>query len=142
MIGSGRMGEQHGHRYASEQTSPVKLNACCCQAVVLPTAKRHRITAPVSRRATGPAVGLRRVPQDLYDHCGRWVIAAAVLAGRTLGAVTAIPELYVSFLFAFPVGAVVVLNVLKEEFPKEFKGRLGPFALAAAGYAALLLRAG
>lgn len=82
--------------------------------------------------------GLRQDQKDLYDHLGRWVIAAAVVLGWVIGAATTIPELYIGFLFAFLAGAVL-LNVLKEELPEERKSSLWPFALGAAGFAALLL---
>ncbi|MBM6583595.1 MULTISPECIES: hypothetical protein [Microvirga] len=68
--------------------------------------------------------GLRH-DQELYDHMGRWVIAAAVVLGWVIGAATTIPELYLGFLFAFLTGAVL-LNTRREELPEERKSRLWP----------------
>lgn len=82
--------------------------------------------------------GLRDHHKHRYDRHGRWVIAAAVLAGWALGLVVAVSELVVGLLFAFLAGGVV-LNVLKEELPEDRESRFWPFALGGAAYAALLL---
>ena len=81
--------------------------------------------------------GLRHDQKETYDAFGRWLIAASVLAGWALGVVAELPPVAVGFLFAFLAGGVV-LNVLKEELPDERKSSFWPFALGAAGYAALL----
>jgi hypothetical protein len=83
-------------------------------------------------------VGLRDHHHDAYDHLGRWVLAAGVLAGWALGSATAVDELVVNTLFAFLAGSVV-LNVIKEELPEERESRFWAFAVGAAGYSALLL---
>lgn len=54
--------------------------------------------------------GLRQDQKDQYDHSGRWIIAAAVLLGWTLGLVITFPAIVIGFLFAFLAGGVV-LNV-------------------------------
>ena len=82
--------------------------------------------------------GLREDHKEGYDRRGRWIIAAAVMAGWALGAMTEISELVIGFLFAFLAGGVV-LNVLKEELPEDRQSRFLPFLLGLAGYAALLL---
>ena len=82
--------------------------------------------------------GLRHDHKEHYDHLGRWIIAAGVLAGWGIGAVTSLPEIAVGLLFAFVAGGVV-LNVLKEELPEERESRFLPFLFGTAGYAALLL---
>ncbi len=82
--------------------------------------------------------GLRAHHKHRYHHVGRWVLAAAVLAGTGLGLATRIHEAATAALFAFLAGAIV-LNVLKEELPEERQSRFGAFALGAATYAALLL---
>lgn len=74
----------------------------------------------------------------LYVQRGRWVLAAAVLAGWGLGQAMAISDLAVSAAVAFIAGAIV-LNVLKEELPEERNSRFSFFLLGAAGYSALLL---
>ena len=81
--------------------------------------------------------GLRLHHKARYTRSGRWVLAGAVVAGTALGLATAVPEAVIASLVAFLAGGVV-LNVLKEELPEERESRFLPFALGAAGYAALL----
>lgn len=69
---------------------------------------------------------------------GRWFLAVAILVGWTVGLLTELSEAVTALLFVFLAGGVV-LNVLKEELPKERRSRFWPFALGAAFYAALLL---
>ena len=82
--------------------------------------------------------GLREHHKDQYARTGRWIIAAAVLIGVGVGIAAEIPEAVIGALIAFLAGGVI-LNVLKEELPKERKSRFGSFALGTAGYAVLLL---
>ena len=81
--------------------------------------------------------GLREHHKDAYERVGRWVIAAAVLAGWVVGAVTTISERAIALVVAFIAGGVV-LNVLKEELPGERQARFLPFIAGAALYAVLL----
>ena len=81
--------------------------------------------------------GLREHHKTAYEHVGRWVIAAAVLAGWLVGVLTEIPERAIALVLAFIAGGVV-LNVMKEELPGERLARFGPFVAGAALYAALL----
>lgn len=82
--------------------------------------------------------GLREHHKELYDHRGRWVIAACVILGFAVGLFVELSEWLVAILFAFVAGAII-LNVLKEELPEDRKSRFLPFAGGAAGYAALLM---
>lgn len=82
--------------------------------------------------------GLRDQHGGSYDHVGRWLLAAAPLAGWTLGLLTTIPPAVVAALFAFLAGGVV-LNVLKEELPEDRESKFWAFAAGSAAYAALLL---
>lgn len=82
--------------------------------------------------------GLREDHEEDYDRRGRWVLVAALFVGWAVGLVTEIPEAAIAVLFAFLAGAVV-LNVLKEELPRERKSRFWAFALGALAYAVLLL---
>lgn len=84
--------------------------------------------------------GLRQIHREAY-RAGRWVLAAAALAGWLLGALTVIDEAALALLFAFLAGGIV-LNVLKEELPEERESCFLPFFVGAAGYAALLVAAG
>lgn len=82
--------------------------------------------------------GLRKDHKGLYDRIGRWVLAAAILAGWMVGLFAEISEAALAVLFAFLAGGVV-LNVLKEEIPEERESSFGAFAAGAAAYAAILL---
>lgn len=74
----------------------------------------------------------------MYDNTGRWILAAAIITGWTIGNRTELSQAAIGILFAFLVGGVV-LNVLKEELPEERESRFWAFAVGAIGYAALLL---
>lgn len=80
---------------------------------------------------------LRHEHRDAYHRKARWLLALAVLGGWTLGVATGLGEHYVSVLFAFLTGGIV-LNVLKEELPEERQSRFSAFAAGAAGYALLM----
>ena len=84
--------------------------------------------------------------QGLRDHHGRayargrWLLAAAPVAGWALAVATEVPDLLLIGLFAFLAGGII-LNVLKEELPEDRESRFSAFAAGIAGYAALLLAA-
>lgn len=82
--------------------------------------------------------GLREHHKAAYDQVGRWILAAAVIAGWVIGSRTEISSAAIALLFAFLAGGVI-LNVLKEELPEERQSRFWAFALGAGIYAALLL---
>ena len=84
--------------------------------------------------------GLREDHKGAYDGYGRWVLAAAVLAGWVVGLFSEISEAALAVLFAFLAGGVV-MNVLKEELPEERESRFWAFTLGAALYSAVLLAA-
>ena len=75
-----------------------------------------------------------------HGGAARLVLSGAVLLGVVLGAVAELPEATVAWSFALLAGSIV-LNVTKEEVPKNGEGRFGAFAIAAAAYTALLLLA-
>ncbi|MFC7044371.1 hypothetical protein ACFQH6_02160 [Halobacteriaceae archaeon GCM10025711] len=82
--------------------------------------------------------GLRRHHGAAYDDVGRWVLAAAIVAGAVVGVVTVIDELVVSMLFAFVAGGII-LNVVKEELPEARQSSVAAFIVGAAVYAGLVL---
>ncbi len=82
--------------------------------------------------------GLREDHKDLYTRIGRWVLAGAVLVGWSVGLLVEIPEPAIAVLIAFLSGGIV-LNVLKEELPRERESRFWALALGAAIYTAILL---
>lgn len=82
--------------------------------------------------------GLREHHKQIYHRLGRWILAAAVLAGWAIGQGTRLPEPAIAVLFAFLAGGII-LNVLKEELPEERESRFWAFAAGAGIYAALLI---
>ncbi|CAN5359004.1 hypothetical protein BH24PSE2_BH24PSE2_03520 [soil metagenome] len=82
--------------------------------------------------------GLSQDHKKIYDRLGRWILAAAIIAGWLLAVFTEISEKLLAVLFAFLAGGVV-LNVLKEELPAERKSNFGAFLIGAALYTILLL---
>ena len=82
--------------------------------------------------------GLREHHKRAYLRIGRWILAAAVIIGWTVGLIRDISEAAQATILAFLAGGVI-LNVLKEELPEERESRFWAFALGAAAYAALLL---
>lgn len=82
--------------------------------------------------------GLREQHGEAYDRRGRWLLAAAPLAGWAVGLAWVVSARALGALFALLAGGVV-LNVMKEELPEDRDSRFSAFALGAAGYAALLL---
>ena len=84
--------------------------------------------------------GLDRHYDEAYRRYGRWVLAAAVLAGWAVARAVELHELAIVTLFAFLAGGIV-LNVVKEELPEEARSSFTAFAVGAAGYAVLLLLA-
>ena len=81
---------------------------------------------------------LRMQHMTAYHDIGRWLLAGAVLAGWGLAFVVELGQAASSMLYAFVAGALV-LNVLKEELPRERESRFWAFAAGAVGYAVLLL---
>lgn len=82
--------------------------------------------------------GLRTHHKARYGRVGRWLLAVAVVAGAAVGVASRVHPALVAGLVSVLAGGVV-LNVLKEELPEERESRFWPFALGAAGYAALLM---
>uniref|UniRef100_B8HJU5 Zinc/iron permease n=1 Tax=Cyanothece sp. (strain PCC 7425 / ATCC 29141) TaxID=395961 RepID=B8HJU5_CYAP4 len=82
--------------------------------------------------------GLQQNHKCSYHRIGRWLLAAAIIAGWALGSGTQIHPAVISVLFAFLAGGVV-LNVLKEELPEERESCFWAFATGAIAYTVLLL---
>jgi hypothetical protein len=85
--------------------------------------------------------GLRRHFRARYDRAGRWLLAAAPLAGLALGFALELRGTTVGVLTAF-LGGSMVLHAMNQELPEERASRWWAFALGAGGYAALLLALG
>ena len=76
--------------------------------------------------------------KSAYRKKGRWIVTFAILGGWLVGVLTEIPELWITVLFAFIAGGVI-MNVLKEELPKERKSNFWAFTVGLVLYSALLL---
>jgi hypothetical protein len=73
-----------------------------------------------------------------YDHGGRWILTAAVLAGGVAGIFTSMSEEMLATLLGFNSGGVVI-NSMVMELPTEKEGRFWWFCIGAIGYSVLLL---
>lgn len=82
--------------------------------------------------------GLREQSRPEYDAIGRWVLAAAAVAGFMTGVSVTLPPVAISGLFAFLAGGII-LNVLKHELPEDRRSDFRAFLLGTGLYAALLL---
>lgn len=82
--------------------------------------------------------GLRENHKGVYDRLGRWMLAASVLLGWSIGVIVEVSEAFLAVLFAFLAGSVI-MNVLKEELPEERESSFWAFAAGAALYAVVLL---
>ena len=81
----------------------------------------------------------------LYDHfghsykrSGRWLLVFAIFSGWVLSVFVEIPEVYIGLIFSFLAGGVI-MNVLKEELPKERDSNLLAFCLGILAYSVILL---
>lgn len=81
---------------------------------------------------------LREHHKRVYNHIGRWVLAAAVILGWAIGSATHISQEAIALLFAFLAGGII-LNILKEELPEERESQFWAFAVGAGIYSVLLL---
>ena len=82
--------------------------------------------------------GLMDHYKDAYRKEGRWIVTAAVIGGWLVGALTDLPEVWISVVFAFVAGSTI-LNVLKEELPEERKSNFWTFSLGIIIYSTLLI---
>ncbi len=82
--------------------------------------------------------GLRQHHKDLYRRRGRWILAGTVFLGWGLGLAVEVSDAALALPLAFVAGGVV-LNVLKEELPKERESNFWAFGLGVILYAALLV---
>lgn len=82
--------------------------------------------------------GLRIQHKDAYRRIARWVLSAMVLAGWAAAILAPIPDTWLSVALAFVAGGII-MNVLKEELPRERESAFWAFALGAAAYSTLLM---
>lgn len=77
---------------------------------------------------------------DRYVRSGRYVLAAAVLAGWGSGTMIGIPTSVVCVLIGLVSGGVI-MNSMIAELPREGEGKFLPFVSGAGAYAAIVLLA-
>ena len=73
-----------------------------------------------------------------YKRRGRWILVTALFLGWATSLLTDIHEGIVGIVFAFIAGGII-MNVLKEELPKERESNLLAFCAGVFGYSALLI---
>lgn len=83
-------------------------------------------------------LGLRDRHRGRYDRTGRPLLVLAILFGWLVGLVAELSDAAIGLAVAFLAGGII-LNVMKEEVPKERQSRFLPFASGAAAYTVLLL---
>ena len=83
-------------------------------------------------------LGLRIHHKRAYDRVGRWILAAAILAGWAVSNTTQLNEAAVAAIWALIAGGII-LNVLKEELPEQAESHFGLFATGAGIYSAILM---
>jgi hypothetical protein len=76
-----------------------------------------------------------------YQSVGRWVLAAASLAGWGAGLLFVLPHHVLALLVAFTSGAII-MNSAVMELPTEKDGRFLPFMIGGALYGLILLPLG
>jgi hypothetical protein len=74
----------------------------------------------------------------IYDRSGRWLLAAAILAGGSAGIFTSMSEELLATLLGLNSGGVII-NSMIMELPTEKEGRFWPFCSGAIAYSLLLL---
>lgn len=79
---------------------------------------------------------LRQDHRETYRRIGRWILAAAIVAGWVVGRTTEVSAAATGTLVAFLAGGII-MNVMKEEEPGT--SSFLPFLAGAMAYAALLL---
>jgi hypothetical protein len=82
--------------------------------------------------------GLRRDYGASYDRGGRWAMAACIIAGVLVAALTPVSIGALTLVVGFVAGGVVI-NSLKDELPSPDGGRFLPFLMGSALYAALII---
>jgi hypothetical protein len=75
---------------------------------------------------------------SLYVKRGRWILAAALVAGWIIGVFVSMPDQWLARIIGFVSGGVI-MNSLVVELPEGRGGRFWYFALSAGVYALVLL---
>ncbi|MGB7786717.1 MAG: hypothetical protein WBL27_11495 [Salinimicrobium sp.] len=73
-----------------------------------------------------------------YRTKGRWILVSSIFLGWLISLFVEIPEVYIGIIFSFLAGGVI-MNVLKEELPKERESNLLAFCSGVVLYGAILI---
>jgi hypothetical protein len=84
---------------------------------------------------------LHREHGATYLRIGRWVLAAACIAGWAIGVVIALPGWTIALMVAFVSGAIIVNSSIME-LPTEKDGRFLPFLIGGLLYGVILVAFG
>ena len=76
--------------------------------------------------------------KEKYRRQGRWILVASLFSGWLLSLFLDISEIFIGILFSFIAGGVV-MNVLKEELPKERNSNLKAFCFGILFYGSILI---
>ncbi|MEO0488873.1 MAG: hypothetical protein AAF215_19040 [Cyanobacteria bacterium P01_A01_bin.123] len=83
-------------------------------------------------------LGMREHHKHSYDRLGRWILAAAIIAGWAVAQAVIFNPAAIAVIWAIVAGGII-LNVLKEELPEQRESDFITFLTGALGYGALLL---
>lgn len=95
-------------------------------------------TVALSGRYLVGEIALRNQDPRVYDRLGRWILAAAVLAGWGIGVAIDLGDAAVSVFSALLVGSII-LTSLKQQLPGSGRVRFPVFAGTCVAFTALLL---
>jgi hypothetical protein len=145
------MASRHGapDRVRSDEAAPLayrlQLGGFALYSALVGYLMVHQRTLPTLLYLIAMALHFLAVDHSLeheygspYEHSGKWLLAAAILAGGLAGILTSMPEELLATLLGLNAGGVII-NSMIMELPTEKEGRFWPFCLGAIAYSLLLL---
>lgn len=81
---------------------------------------------------------LRRHHLHVYHTTGRWVLAAAMLAGWAAGSLIAVSPAAIALMVAFVAGGLLI-NAIKDELPRSERAHFLPFLGGVVGFSVILI---
>lgn len=76
--------------------------------------------------------------KNSYQQKGRWILVVALFLGWLTSLWLIIPKIFLGMIFAFIAGGII-MNVLKEELPRERDSNLTAFCLGVLFYSLILI---
>lgn len=73
-----------------------------------------------------------------YQKNGRWLLVFSIFLGWLSSTLFSISEIFIGIIFSFLAGGII-MNVLKEELPKERESNLLAFCIGIFGYGTILV---